>query len=184
MSRAGSPVAGPAARRQRARGRHRRLESQHGGDRRRGAVERPVESAERDHRRADGALREHDHLRQAQAAAGGRIGERPEHRHVGANDQQQAPHAPASRAAASLRTAARADACGARRSDRSSSRRARRGAAPSPGPDRPRAGTRSRRRAARRALRRCCGRARPRSRAAASASPARRRRARSGAHHA
>ena len=36
--------------------RHRRLEPQHGGDRRRRAVERPVQPAERDHRRADGAL--------------------------------------------------------------------------------------------------------------------------------
>ena len=43
--------------RQRAGGRHRRLEAQHRGHRRRRAVHRPVQSAERDERGADRALR-------------------------------------------------------------------------------------------------------------------------------
>ena len=65
ISRAGSAGRRPRAGRQRAGRRHRRLEAQHGGDRRRRAVERPVEPAERDHRRADRALREDDDARRA-----------------------------------------------------------------------------------------------------------------------
>ena len=49
-------------------GRHRRLEPQDGGDRRGGAVQRPVEPAERDERRADGALRVDDELAEVEAA--------------------------------------------------------------------------------------------------------------------
>ena len=64
ISRAGMPRARSRARTASApAGRHRRLEPQHRGDRRRRAVERPVEPAEGDHRRADGALRVDDDLR-------------------------------------------------------------------------------------------------------------------------
>ena len=98
--------------------------------------------------------------------------------------EQQAPqHRPLAQPRR-LRTAARAGACGARRSDRSSSRPGRTAAAPCWPADRRRADRRSRRRAARRAPRRCCDRARRAlsrsSQCVASQAPA----STSGAHHA
>ena len=84
-----------AARGSRARGDraglcHGPFEPQHGRDRRRRAVHGPVEAAERDHRDADGTLREHDRFAEREGAARGGPGEPPEHHQVGANHEQRA----------------------------------------------------------------------------------------------
>ena len=80
-----------AARRQGAARGHRRLEPQHGAHRRGRSVERPVQPAERDHRRADRSLREDDGLRERGGAARGVRGERPEDDDVRGEDYQQTP---------------------------------------------------------------------------------------------
>ena len=77
--------------RQRARRSHRRLDTQHGIHRRRGAVEGPTESSKRDHRHAHGALDEGDDLTQTEPAAYNGVRERPEDQDVGGHDQQHAP---------------------------------------------------------------------------------------------
>ena len=61
-------------------GGHRLLESQHGGDRRRRAVDRPTESAERDERHAERALRVGDELSGREASGGDGARERPRRR--------------------------------------------------------------------------------------------------------
>ena len=70
---------------------HRGLEAQHRRHRRRGSVERPVESTEGDHRRSHRGLGEDHHLGEAQRSGRGRARERPEHPDVGAGDQEHAP---------------------------------------------------------------------------------------------
>ena len=79
------------ARRQGAGRPHRRLETQHRRDRRRGPVERPAEAAERDHRHPDGALDERDDLAEREPAVRGGARQRPEHHDVGDDDQHDAP---------------------------------------------------------------------------------------------
>ena len=90
ISRAGMRVGLSIAGRQRAGRRHRRLESQHRLDRSRCAVEHPVESAERDHRCADRALREHDDLAEIELSVQDVLAERPEDDDVRGDDEQQA----------------------------------------------------------------------------------------------
>ena len=76
-------------------GAHGRLEAQHRGHRRRGAVEGPVEPAEGDHRGAHGALGKNDHFAEIKTAVRRGTGERPEDDDIGADDEQHAPqHGP------------------------------------------------------------------------------------------
>ena len=91
ISRAGVPSAARVARAQRAGRPHRRLEPQHRGDRRGRSVERPAESAERDHRHADGALHVDDGLAETDAAGGGGARQQPEHQDVRGDDEEHAP---------------------------------------------------------------------------------------------
>ena len=79
ISRAGLPVGGRSPGRQRAGRRQPSAEPQHRGDRRRGPVERPVEPAERDHRRADRGLGVGDDLAELDPAGRRPRGQRPEH---------------------------------------------------------------------------------------------------------
>ena len=76
---------------QRAGGTHRRLEPQHRGDRGSRSVERPTESAERDHRHADGALHVDDGFPETDAAVGGGARQQPEHHDVRGDDEEHAP---------------------------------------------------------------------------------------------
>ena len=134
---------------QRAGRRHRGLEPQHRGDRRRRAVERPAESAERDHRHADRGLRRRRRPRR------GRGGPRPRRRPATrtratfAATTSSTLHSTGRSRSRVASYCSSCSACGARRSGRASSRRGRTAAAPCSPADRRRAGTRSRRRAAR-----------------------------------
>ena len=74
----------------RAGGGHRRFQPDHGGDRRRGPVERPVEPAEGDGAHTDGGLQGHDRCRQVEATVGGPIGQRPERQQVGGDHDDDA----------------------------------------------------------------------------------------------
>src|SRR5215831_15796038 len=76
---------------QRASRTHGWLESQHSSDRSSGSVERPTESAERNHRNADGALHVHYSGRQSDSPVCGAACQRPEHRDIRADYQKQAP---------------------------------------------------------------------------------------------
>ncbi len=88
------------ARAQSSRGTHRRLESQHRGDRGSSTVERPTESAERNHRNADGTLYVDDDFPKADAASGSGTRQQPEHQDVRGDDEE---HAPDDRALAQTR---------------------------------------------------------------------------------
>src|SRR6202035_266026 len=65
------PARGAIAGSEAAGGTHRRLQSEHRGDGRGRSVERPTESAECDHRHADGALYVDDDFPETDAAMGG-----------------------------------------------------------------------------------------------------------------
>jgi hypothetical protein len=68
-----SRVRGAIARGQRASGMHGWLETQHRGHGGSRSVERPTESAERDHRYADGTLHVDDGFAKTDAAGGGSV---------------------------------------------------------------------------------------------------------------
>ena len=145
---AARPARSPAG--QRAGRGHRRLEAQHGGDRRRRAVERPVEPAERDQRRADRALGVDDERAEVEAAVRPPRDRATRTRRrwrptTSSRLQTQRPLAQPGRLVLQL-VQPRAPR---RRSARSSSPRGRTAAAPCPPADRRPAGRRSRRRAAR-----------------------------------
>src|SRR5215510_11078198 len=76
---------------QRASRTHGWLESQHGSDWRSGSVERPTESAKRNHRNADGALHVHHSGPQSDSSVCGAACQHPEHRDIRADYQKQAP---------------------------------------------------------------------------------------------
>ena len=70
---------------------HRILQTHHRASRRRGAIERPRQSAERDHARADRRAGERDDVADREASGRRVAGQRPEHNQVGGQHQQQAP---------------------------------------------------------------------------------------------
>src|SRR6516162_1944772 len=86
-----SPVHRAASRLQRASRTHGWLESQHSSDRSSGPVERPTESAERNHRNADGALHVHHSGPQSDSPVCGAACQRPKNRDIRADYQKQAP---------------------------------------------------------------------------------------------
>ncbi len=75
---------------ERAERSHRGLEPQHCGDGRRRAIERPVQTTKRDHRRTDRDLREHDDAAEIELSVQDVTSERPEHDHVGGDHDEQA----------------------------------------------------------------------------------------------
>ena len=170
ISRAGMPAAGRVPLRQRAGRRHRRFEPQDGGDRRGGAVERPVEAAEGDQRRrrSPPARRRRARPSSMRPALAAAASARTPARFAPATTISRLQTSGLSRS----RVASYCSSC--RRVRRSTKRSIVQSARPNsrsslPAGDRPPGGRRSRRRAAPRAPRRCCDRARRRSRAAASA---------------
>ena len=72
-------VHGLTARGQSARGTHRGLKAQHRSDRCSGSVERPTESAEGDHRDADGALHIRNGFAKGDSSVRRTAGQGPEH---------------------------------------------------------------------------------------------------------
>ncbi len=87
----GHAIRRPAAGGQRAFRTHGSLEPQHGGNGSSRSVERPTESAERDHRHADGALHVYHRFPKTDAARDGGQWPVSRRQHVGADDQEHAP---------------------------------------------------------------------------------------------